>query len=196
MGAVIAGIIAGYVFGSVSFAYLFTLFLTSEDIRDIGTRNPGAANVARSVGKKWGVIVWAGDTVKGMVPMVFARGMGVTNIIILTLIGLSAVAGHCYSMFLRFKGGRGAATMGGIVLFLMPVLFPVVLALWFIAQKINPHSPNVLLVCTAIYFIFLYFAYGLRDNMAVFAQTAISTVILIVSAFLINPGLFREIKSK
>ncbi|MBN1445959.1 MAG: glycerol-3-phosphate acyltransferase [Candidatus Omnitrophica bacterium] len=194
MGVITAGIISGYILGSVSFAYLFTLFLTGVDIRDIGTKNPGAANVARSVGKKWGILVWLGDTVKGMIPMVFARNLGITNIIILTLIGLSAVAGHCYSMFLRFKGGRGAATTGGIVLFLMPVLFPLVIALWFTAQKTNPRSPKVLIACTAFYFICLYLAYGLRVNTAVFAQTAVSTVILIASAFLINPGLFREIK--
>jgi len=129
-----------------------------------------------------------------MVPMVFARNLGITNIIILTLIGLSAVAGHCWSIFLRFKGGKGAATTGGIVLFLMPLLFPLVIILWFIAQKINPRSVKVLLACTIFYFICLYIAYGLRGNRTLFAQTAVSTVMLVLSAFVINPGMIREMK--
>ncbi len=195
MGRVIAGMVAGYILGSISFAYLFTLFLTGRDIREIGTRNPGAANVARNVGEKWGVLVWIADTIKGMIPMVFARNLGITNLIALTVIGLSAVFGHCYPIFMHFKGGRGAATTGGIVLFLMPILFPVVMALWFIAQKINPRSPKVLFLCTAFYFLCLFLAYGLRVNTAVFVQTAASTIILIASAFLINPELIKELKS-
>jgi len=189
-----ACVVAGYVLGSVSFAYLLTLFLTGQDIREIGTKNSGAANVARSIGKKWGILVWAGDTVKGMVPMAFARNLGITNIILLTLIGLSAVAGHCWSIFLRFRGGKGAATTGGIVLFLMPLLFPLVIILWFIAQKINPRSPRVLLTCTVFYFICLYIEYGLRVDRALFVQTAVSTIMLILSAFVINPGMVREIR--
>jgi acyl phosphate:glycerol-3-phosphate acyltransferase len=188
-------LIAGYIFGSVSFAYLFTLFLTGEDIREIGTKNPGAANVARCIGKKWGVLVWLGDTIKGMVPLVFAQNMGITNTIVLTLIGLAAVVGHCYSVFLRFKGGKGAATTGGIVLFLMPLLFPLVILLWFIAQKINPRSAKVLLTCTVFYFICLFLGYGLRINIATFFQTAISTLMLIASSFFINPDLIKEMKS-
>lgn len=186
--------ITGYMLGSVSFAYLFTLFLKGEDIRQIGTKNPGAANVARNIGKKWGILVWVGDTIKGMLPMVFARSLGITNIIVLTFIGLSAVFGHCYSIFLGFKGGKGAATTGGIVLFLMPILFPLVIVLWFIAQKINPRSLPVLLACTVFYFICLYIAYRLRTGL--FLQTAISTVILIISAFVINPDLLREMRGR
>jgi len=131
-------LVSGYIIGSVSFAYLFTRFLTGKDIRQIGTGNPGAANVARSVGKKWGVIVWLGDTMKGVIPMFFAKNLGITNIIILTVIGISVIFGHCYSIFLHFKGGKGAATTGGIILFLMPLLFPLVIILWFVVQKTNP----------------------------------------------------------
>ncbi len=188
------GLIAGYICGSVSFAYLFTLFLTGEDIREIGTNNPGAANVARCIGKQWGILVWLGDTIKGMVPLAFAKNLGITNIIVLTLIGLAAVVGHCYSVFLRFNGGKGAATTGSIILFLMPLLFPLVILLWFVAQKINPRSAKVLLTCTVLYFICLFLAYGLRISMASFFQTAISTLMLIASAFFINPDLAKEMK--
>ncbi|MCM8776953.1 MAG: glycerol-3-phosphate acyltransferase [Candidatus Omnitrophica bacterium] len=189
-------IIAGYILGSVSFAYLFTYFLTGKDIREIGTGNPGAANVARSVGKKWGVIVWLGDTVKGIIPMVFAKNFGITNIILLTIIGISAIFGHCYSIFLKFKGGKGAATSGGVLLFLMPILFPLVIALWFVAQKTNPRSPKILLACILVYFICMFFAYGLRVGMMIFLQTSISTILLIITGMLVNPDVIKEIREK
>lgn len=182
--------------GSISFAYLFTYFLTGQDIREIGTKNPGAANVARNVGKKWGMVVWVGDTIKGIVPMVFAKNLGITNIILLTIVGISAIFGHCYSVFLKFKGGKGAATSGGIVLFLMPVLFPVVILLWFLAQKINPRSPKVLLSCILFYFVCLFFAYGVRLNIMFFIQTSVSTILLILTGVLVNPDVIKEIRGK
>ncbi|MCS7180552.1 MAG: glycerol-3-phosphate acyltransferase, partial [bacterium] len=146
-------IILGYFIGSISFAYLFTYALIGKDIRTIGTKNPGAANVAKTIGKKWGIIVWVGDTIKGIIPMVIAQKFGITNFILLTLIGSSAVIGHCYSIFLKFKGGKGAATTGGIILFLMPLLFPLVIFLWFFAQKTNPRSSKILISCIIIFFL-------------------------------------------
>ncbi|MCX8083146.1 MAG: glycerol-3-phosphate acyltransferase [bacterium] len=189
-------ILAGYILGSVSFAYLFTYFLTGKDIRDIGTGNPGAANVARSIGRKWGIIVWLGDTIKGVVPMLFAKNLGISNIIILTIVGVSAILGHCYSIFLKFKGGKGAATSGGVILFLMPILFPLVIILWFVAQKINPRSPKVLLSCVLVYFVLMFFTYGLRKDMMVFLQTSVSTILLIITGIMVNPNLIKEIKEK
>ncbi|MCX7705332.1 MAG: glycerol-3-phosphate acyltransferase, partial [bacterium] len=114
----IAFIALAYLIGSISFAYLFTFFLTGQDIRQIGTKNPGAANVARQVGRKWGILVWIGDTLKGAGSMAIACAYGITNEILLTIIGISAVIGHCYPVFLKFKGGKGIATMGGVMLYL------------------------------------------------------------------------------
>lgn len=189
-------VITGYIFGSISFSYLFTYLLTGKDIREIGTGNPGAANVARTVGKQWGVLVWIGDTVKGVIPMVLARDLGIHNIIMLTIIGISAILGHCYSLLLQFKGGKGAATSGGVVLFLMPILFPLVIFLWFLVQKINPRSPKVIILSISFYFLCMFFAYGLRINMGVFLQVSASSLLLIISGVLINPAFIKEMGKK
>ena len=180
-----------YLCGSISFAYLFTLFLTGKDIREIGTKNPGAANVARNVGKIWGLLVWLGDTIKGIIPMVIAKNYGIENIVLLTLIGCSAILGHCYSIFLKFKGGKGAATSGGVILYLMPLLFPLVIILWFVSQKINPRSPKVLISCVFIYFIFLFIVYHEK-----FFPFFISTLLLILTGALVNKDVLKEIRSK
>lgn len=188
---VILFVILGYLCGSISFAYLFTYFLTGKDIRTIGTGNPGAANVARSVGKKWGIIVWISDTVKGIFPMVLAKNYGISNSIVLTLIGSSAVIGHCYSLFLKFKGGKGAATSGGVILYLVPKIFLLVIILWFLSQKINPRSPKVLFSCIIIFFVFLAFFYKEK-----FLQLFISILILIIVGGIVNKDIIKEMKIK
>ena len=188
---VIIFMILGYLVGSISFAYLFTFFLTGKDIRKIGTGNPGAANVARAIGKKWGIIVWIADTIKGIFPMVIAKNYGITNLILLTLIGCSAVIGHCYSIFLKFKGGKGAATSGGVILYLMPKLFLLVIILWFLVQKINPRSPKLLLSSILIFFLFLGIIYTKH-----FVELFFSTLILIIVGAIVNRDVIEEIKTK
>ncbi len=183
--------VISYLFGSISFAFLFTYFLTGKDIRKIGDGNPGAANVARNVGKIWGIMVWAGDTLKGVLPILIGKWWGIENIIILTITGCFAILGHCYSIFLKFKGGKGAATSGGVILSLMPFLFPLVVILWFAAQKINPRSPKVLLSCVIIFFIFLFFVH--RDK---FFFYSISTLLLILTGAIVNKNIIIEMRRR
>ncbi|HDD64823.1 MAG TPA: glycerol-3-phosphate acyltransferase [Firmicutes bacterium] len=178
--------ILAYLCGSISFAYLFTLFLTGKDIREIGTKNPGAANVARQVGKKWGVIVWMADTIKAILPMSIAHHLGITNLILLTLIGCCAVAGHCYPVFLKFRGGKGAASTGGILLYLAPKIFPLVIILWFFAQKTNPRSPKIILSSILIFFVFLILIYRNILTTIKFLQLFLSILILIILGAIIN----------
>ncbi|HOL67562.1 MAG TPA: glycerol-3-phosphate acyltransferase, partial [bacterium] len=93
-------LVSGYLLGSISFAYLIVYALTGEDVRKLGDGNPGAANVARTLGRKWGVLVWSGDVTKTLVALTFARRLGVEHPVFLTLVGIAAILGHCYSIFL------------------------------------------------------------------------------------------------
>jgi len=183
-------ILLGYIAGSISFAYLFTYFLTKQDIRKIGTKNPGAANVAREIGKKWGIMVWIGDTLKGIIVMALAKKFSITNEIILTIIGISAVIGHCYPVFLGFRGGKGIATMGGVMLYLAPAVFPFIIGFWFIAQSINPRSLKVIIPEIVIFFFILWQIYP--DS---FVKLAISTILLIITNIFINRDVLKEFRS-
>lgn len=183
-------LVFGYLCGSISFAYLFTYFLTGKDIRTIGTKNPGAANVAREVGKKWGILVWIGDTIKGILPMTLTKIYGITNPILLTLVGCSAILGHCYSIFLKFKGGKGAATSGGVILFLMPKLFILVIILWFLSQKINPRSLKIIVTNILIFILSLFIFYRY-----VFLELFISTLLLIITGAIVNRDVIAEIRN-
>jgi len=123
--------IVGYLLGAISFAVLVARS-QGVDILKYGSGNPGATNVTRALGSKYGNIVFAGDALKGAIaagwPMfVFGGDLGLK----LGIIGLiAAIIGHSFSVFLKFKGGKGVATtMGGLVA-IMPIVLLIGVAAW------------------------------------------------------------------
>lgn len=113
-------IVTGYLSGSIPFAYLITRRL-GVDVFEIGTGNPGAANIFRMVGRKWGAIVFLTDFSKGALPVVLATIIQVEMLWVIAS-GSAAVLGHWFPIFLRFKGGAGLATGAGAILIMSPVL--------------------------------------------------------------------------
>jgi len=184
-------ILFSYLLGSISFAYLFTKFLKGKDIRLLGDGNPGAANVARQVGKLWGILVWLGDTLKAMLAMSVAKFSGIHDIVLLALVGVAAIIGHCRPVFLKFKGGKGAATTGGAFFFLAPKMFPVVLLFWFVAQKINPRDPKIVLSELAISLLALFFLYP-----DAFPKIGLATILFIAVSMLVNQGALKEMMTR
>lgn len=122
--------IAGYLIGSISFAVIIAR-RQGVDILSAGSGNPGATNVKRVLGAKWGNTVFALDALKGLLaagwPMLFLAG-GSPQLAILGLLG--ALAGHSYSLFLKFRGGKGVATTMGGLLAIMPGALLVGLLVW------------------------------------------------------------------
>ncbi len=119
-------IILCYLIGSIPFSYVFTRLLTKQDIRKKGSGNVGATNVLRTSGVKVGIIALAGDLLKGVVAASLGSYAG--GEMLAALCAFTAVAGHCYPVFLKFKGGKGVATAAGAILVLMPGVL-VILAL-------------------------------------------------------------------
>ncbi|MCL4378095.1 MAG: glycerol-3-phosphate acyltransferase [Actinobacteria bacterium] len=182
--------ILGYLFGSIDFAYLVTYFLTGKNIREIGDKNPGAANVSREIGKRWGILVWLGDLIKGVIPMEIAAHFGITNIILLTVIGIFAIIGHCYPVFMKFKGGKGVATTGGVLAYIAPAILPVGIILWFVVQIINDRSVRILIVAIIAYFLCLFAIYPLH----IVKQISVATILLVITQVVINRDILKEFK--
>ena len=109
----------GYVLGSLPLAQLVAR-TRGEDIFQIGTANPGAANVFRTVGRGMGVVVLLGDMGKGALPVLVARWAGVSPWLALAA-GVAAVVGHWYPVFTRFRGGAGLASSIGVGYGMMPL---------------------------------------------------------------------------
>ncbi|MCL5882679.1 MAG: glycerol-3-phosphate 1-O-acyltransferase PlsY [Actinobacteria bacterium] len=118
-------VVGAYVLGSVPFALVIGKGLYRVDVRESGSGNIGTTNVFRVLGKKAGALVFVLDLLKGFVPVFLALRLisADSAALVAVLAAGAAIAGHTFSVFLRFKGGKGVATGGGAVLALMPILF-------------------------------------------------------------------------
>ncbi len=120
-GLVIPAAIAfSYLLGSVPTGLWLGLKLRNIDIREHGSRNIGATNTLRVLGKKLGAITLAMDVLKGWLPVAAALWLNVWDYLPI-LCGLAAILGHTFSVFLRFRGGKGVATSTGVFLGLAPM---------------------------------------------------------------------------
>lgn len=112
-------VIAAYLLGSIPTGLLLARVM-GVDIRSAGSGNIGATNVYRTVGRKLGIMTLAGDCLKGLVPVLAAKYLGLSDGWI-ALAGLAAFLGHVYTVFLGFKGGKGVATALGVFLAVSPL---------------------------------------------------------------------------
>jgi glycerol-3-phosphate acyltransferase PlsY len=112
-------IVGAYLLGSVPTGFLLGR-LSGIDVRETGSGNVGATNVARTVGKWQGLLTLLGDTLKGFVPAAFGAWIGLSAILVLT-VALVAFLGHLFPVFLNFRGGKGVATALGALLAVAPL---------------------------------------------------------------------------
>ncbi len=126
---IVIAIIIGYVFGSLPAAYLAGRLTRGIDIRDVGSRNMGAMNVFYQVGPAEATLVTLADLGKGIGAIVLVRWLLGKDLIspfdfVTGLTATAAIMGHIFPVFLKFRGGKGAATTIGILIFLMPWALP------------------------------------------------------------------------
>jgi glycerol-3-phosphate acyltransferase PlsY len=162
---IVIAIIVGYVFGSFPAAYLAARLRKGIDIRHVGSRNMGAMNVFYEVGPMDAVLVTMADLGKGIAAVLLVRWLsGVSPVASFDILrdGITATAamlGHIFPVFLRFRGGKGAATAIGILMFLMPWAVPFLALVFFVAVFItrNPtFSYSLLLIVFPFVAGFIY----------------------------------------
>jgi acyl phosphate:glycerol-3-phosphate acyltransferase len=112
-------VLLGYLAGSIPFGLLVVRAARGVDVRDQGSGNIGATNVARVAGKGLGVAVLVLDALKGALPVLLARAVEPTPVVP-ALVGLAAFAGHVAPPWLGFRGGKGVATALGVLAVLAP----------------------------------------------------------------------------
>lgn len=127
--------LTGYLLGSIPFGIILAR-INKIDLREHGSGNIGATNVARTLGKRAGVLTLAGDALKGVAAVALADAL-LTHPWDIAAVGLCAFLGHLFSVFLKFRGGKGVATGLGVFLYLMPLatltsmaVFGITLWLW------------------------------------------------------------------
>ncbi len=142
-------IIGSYLLGSIPSAYIAGRLRKGIDIRQVGSRNMGAMNVFYKVGIVSGLSVLAVDIGKGAAAVALARWLGVP-VIVEILSGATAVIGHGFPVWLKFRGGRGGATLIGVLVFLMPWGIPIGLAIFgllLLLTRFPTLSYSIALIC-------------------------------------------------
>jgi len=132
-------ILVAYVLGSIPFSYLVAR-ACGVDLQNVGSGNIGGANVWRACGFGPFVIAAACDILKGMLPTLAALRLLPEWPGAVILIGVSAILGHTFSLFLKFKGGKAVATSTGVLLAIFPLLIPFGVVAWLVAFLITRMS--------------------------------------------------------
>ena len=165
---------AGYLLGSFPSAYIAGRLVKGRDIRHVGGGNVGTLNALREVGFIPGLLVFIADVAKGALAILVAKWLGVNEIAIFVA-GLASVAGHSWSVFLKFKGGRGGATGYGLFLGLAPLAAAVTFGI-MLAVIILTSNARLALTGGFICQPFLIWAFG--GSLAIIIYSIIIPLIL------------------
>jgi acyl phosphate:glycerol-3-phosphate acyltransferase len=127
--------IAAYLLGSIPFGFIFAR-ARGVDIRQVGSGNTGATNIARSLGRKTGAIVAVLDFSKGFLPVLLAQYLFIQDWQVI-LVSVLPIIGHIFPIWLRFKGGKGVATTFGLLAgYFGPIYFLIFLLIWYLAVRV------------------------------------------------------------
>ena len=140
----IVGIILSYLLGGIPFGYLIAI-TKGIDIRTEGSGNIGATNVSRVLGRKYGLIIFVLDMLKGFLAVFFLPALvsGVIKIpttgdnLLVILCGFCAILGHAFPVYLRFKGGKAVATSFGVFIWLAPIVIAISFGAWIITVLVS-----------------------------------------------------------
>ena len=124
--------VAAYLLGSIPFGVLLTKLFGAGDVRKIGSGNIGATNVARAAGPVAGILTLLFDVAKGAAAVWAAARFTSDSAAWMTIAALAALVGHCFPLWLRFRGGKGVATAAGVFGVLCPYASAAALALFIL----------------------------------------------------------------
>lgn len=142
-GVYLVAQIAAYLIGGIPFGLFIARRFGKVDIRTVGSGNIGATNVGRTLGFRFFLLVFLLDFLKGAIPVGIALWMrsaqpadGNRFLFLPEAVGLAAILGHVFPIYLRFKGGKGVATTLGVIVPLAPVPASAALATWLLAMAV------------------------------------------------------------
>jgi glycerol-3-phosphate acyltransferase PlsY len=156
-------IVAAYLLGSISFAIVVSAFMRLPDPRSYGSKNPGATNVLRSGRKTAAVLTLLGDAGKGWLAVWLAARLGGD----VPAAGLAVFAGHLYPIFHRFRGGKGVATAGGVLLGFNAWLGLATVATWIVIAAFFRYSSLAALIAALFAPLYAWWLFGWSEILPV-----------------------------
>jgi len=167
-------IFSAYLLGSVSAAIIVCKTLGLSDPRTGGSGNPGTTNVMRLYGKKAAFLTLVGDIFKGIIPVLLAKVI-VNSEFIIAMCGLAAFLGHIFPIYFKFKGGKGVATLIGILFATHWLLGVSYIITWILTALIFRYSSLAALIAALPIPIYSYF---IEHNTQYTISFAVITIIL------------------
>ncbi|OGD66092.1 acyl-phosphate glycerol 3-phosphate acyltransferase [Candidatus Berkelbacteria bacterium RIFCSPHIGHO2_12_FULL_36_9] len=159
---------ATYLIGGIPFGLIYGKVFKGIDIREMGSKNIGAANAFRALGPIGGVLTILLDASKGGFPVYFAKEYYHLIPIAVVFIALAAIAGHNWSIFLRFKGGKGISTLFGVTLVISPETAAIGFLIWLLLTVITKYSALGSIVGSFTLPLCAYFLLNLQFTYTVF----------------------------
>ncbi|AEH50761.1 glycerol-3-phosphate acyltransferase [Pseudothermotoga thermarum] len=172
-------ILIGYLLGCFLPAYFFAKWFKKVDIRTLGDGNPGTTNVKRTLGLKFAVPTALYDTTKGILAMFIAEKIFHCQSLVVYLSGVAAIVGHVAPFYLKFKGGKGAATATGML----------IIMLLRISRNIQPFALISTLAYLTFYVLSMFFATK-DENFLALSTLPILAIVLIFLVPLLNETIF------
>ncbi|SHJ31747.1 glycerol-3-phosphate acyltransferase PlsY [Clostridium cavendishii DSM 21758] len=176
-------VILGYLMGSIPSGYLLVKYKYGEDIRNLGSGNIGATNVKRNYGKTTGTLIMIFDMLKGLLPVLISDLLFRLDIVngnkslVLTLVALAAILGHNYTIFLKFKGGKGVATTVGAFAYILTI--PTLIACaTFLILKFFIKIVSIRSICLGLALVLS--TYFFKFDMEFFYGALIAALLIIV----------------
>ena len=145
-----------YLIGSIPNGLIFGKGIWHVDLREHGSHNIGATNAWRTLGKGAGFLIFAADLLKGALSVWLGLHF-VGTPLAMVLGGILAIAGHSWSLFLGFKGGKGVATGLGVIAMLMPLVTAWIFAVWFVIVYLTKYVSLGSIVAAALVPVLAFF---------------------------------------
>lgn len=152
----LVGVAAAYGSGSIPWGVVLGKLLRGVDVREFGSGNTGATNSMRVLGWRIALTVGVLDVLKGLIPVLIARWLD-APVWVVAAMGIAATIGHCWSPFMKFRGGKGMATGGGASIAMLPwllTMLPLMIVVVLITRYVSLASMIATLTGVTIAFIF------------------------------------------
>ena len=176
-------ILSAYLLGAVPFGLILARWVKGVDLRTIGSGNIGTTNAVRAMGRRWGFVVFALDFLKGFGPVLIAPHFfnlaKPDSEFLQVLVGTAAVLGHCYPIYLGFKGGKGVATGCGAIVAIEPFVFVAGGIVWLLTRLSTGYA-GLASILMGVTFPIAAFVMGWPQRQALVVGAALLTLLIVV----------------
>jgi glycerol-3-phosphate acyltransferase PlsY len=180
MPSAVLWLVASYFIGAIPTSYLLSRFFAGIDLRQQGSGNLGATNLYRVLGWKYALPAALVDIAKGFIPVVVFAPRESPSQLFALVCGVAAIVGHVFSVFVRFKGGKGVATAAGVMLGLAPLALAVTAAVWVLMVKLTGYVSLASISAAAVLPLAVYLLENSRTPALLWIAAAIAAGVIVL----------------